>query len=158
MLQVDALLKTLELQESAQYKGHFTLFNCLVLGHIKYNVDVQRVYCNPFPTAGENVLWKSTLETYDDPGNGNYVYYTYYINYYNCVYYISYMLYVNYAYYIYYCNSCYPPSSQVGLPSSQVKAKAVSRQIWSGRHGFNSCHPQHEACFVLSTKQCACLY
>jgi hypothetical protein len=38
------------------------------------------------------------------------------------------------------------------------KAKAVSRPIWSGRHGFNSCHPQHEACFVLSTKQYACLY
>ncbi len=27
-----------------------------------------------------------------------------------------------------------------------------------GRHGFNSCHPQHEACFVLSTKQYACFY
>jgi hypothetical protein len=48
MLQVDALLKPLELQESAQYKGQFALFNCLVLGHTKYN-GVQRVYCNPFP-------------------------------------------------------------------------------------------------------------
>ncbi len=26
---------------------HFALFNCLVLGHTKYN-SVQRVYCNPF--------------------------------------------------------------------------------------------------------------
>ena len=49
MSQVDALLKTLELQESAQRKGHFALFNCLVLGHTKYK-GVQRVYCNPFPT------------------------------------------------------------------------------------------------------------
>jgi hypothetical protein len=38
----------LELQESAQRKGHFALFNCLVLGHTKYK-GVQRVYCNPFP-------------------------------------------------------------------------------------------------------------
>jgi hypothetical protein len=44
------------------------------------------------------------------------------------------------------------------LTPSWLKAKAVSRPIWSGRHGFNSCHPQHEACFVLSTKQYACLY
>ena len=45
MLQVpvDALPKTLELQESAQHKGHFALFNCLVLGHTKYR-GVQRVY------------------------------------------------------------------------------------------------------------------
>ena len=48
MLQVDALLKTLILQESAERKGHFALFNCLVLGHTKYR-GVQRVYCNPFP-------------------------------------------------------------------------------------------------------------
>ncbi len=48
ILQVDALLKTLELQESAQRKGHFALFNCLVIGHTKYK-GVQRVYCNPFP-------------------------------------------------------------------------------------------------------------
>jgi hypothetical protein len=48
ILQVDALLKRLELQESAQRKGHFGLFNCLVIGHTKYK-GVQRVYCNPFP-------------------------------------------------------------------------------------------------------------
>ena len=46
--QVTALLETLELQESAKRKGHFALFNCLVLGHNKYK-GVQRVYCNPFP-------------------------------------------------------------------------------------------------------------
>ncbi len=51
------------------------------------------------------------------------------------------------------CNTLPPPP----LPS-WLKAKAVSRPIWSGRHGFNSCHPQHEACFVISTKQYACLY
>jgi hypothetical protein len=49
MSQVNVLLQTLELQESAQRKGHFSLFNCLVLGHTKYR-GVQRVYCNPFPT------------------------------------------------------------------------------------------------------------
>ena len=50
----------------------------------------------------------STLETYDDPENGNYVYYTYYINICNYVlygtYYTSYVHYGNYAYYSYYCN------------------------------------------------------
>ena len=35
------------MQESAQRKGHFALFNCLVIGHNKYK-GVQRVYCNPF--------------------------------------------------------------------------------------------------------------
>jgi hypothetical protein len=48
MFQVTALLATLELQESARRKGHFALYNCLVLGHTKYS-GVQRVYCNPFP-------------------------------------------------------------------------------------------------------------
>ena len=48
MVQVTALLGTLEFQESAKHKGHFALFNCLVLGHTKYK-GVQRVYCNPFP-------------------------------------------------------------------------------------------------------------
>ncbi len=36
MSQVNALIQTLELQESAQRKGHFSLFNSLVLGHTKY--------------------------------------------------------------------------------------------------------------------------
>ena len=48
ILQVNALLATLELRESAGRKGHFALYNCLVIGHTKYN-GVQRVYCNPFP-------------------------------------------------------------------------------------------------------------
>ena len=47
-MQVNALLATLELRESAGRKGHFALYNCLVLGHTKYN-GVQRVYCNLFP-------------------------------------------------------------------------------------------------------------
>ena len=38
----------MELQESAGRRGHFALYNCLVLGHTKYK-GVQRVYCNPFP-------------------------------------------------------------------------------------------------------------
>ena len=123
MLQVNALLQTLELQESAERKGHFSLFNCLVLGHTKYS-GVQRVYCNPFPAkmfygshrmdpvmirppgidngafvvSPESVWYArvlllfsasamtdtgsksfdcalvSTLETYNDPENGNYLY------------------------------------------------------------------------------------
>jgi hypothetical protein len=39
----------LELQKLAKHRGHFTLFNCLVLGHTKYK-GVQRVYCNLFPS------------------------------------------------------------------------------------------------------------
>ncbi len=121
ILQVNALLETLELKDSAQRKGHFALYNCLVLGHTKYD-GVQRVYCNPFPTkplycshqldlimirppgidngafvvtpdsvwyawvlllfsasaqtdtGSKSFDWAlvSTLETYDDPENGNY--------------------------------------------------------------------------------------
>jgi len=48
IFQVNALLGTLEFQESAKRKGRFALCNCLVLGHTKYN-GVQRIYCNPFP-------------------------------------------------------------------------------------------------------------
>jgi len=130
ILQVDALLKTLELQESAQRKGHFGLFNCLVIGHTKYK-GVQRVYCNPFPAkpfhgshrldlvmirppgidngafvVSPDSVWYarvlllfsasamtdtgsktfecalvSTLETYDDPDNGNYIHYSNYTYY-----------------------------------------------------------------------------
>jgi hypothetical protein len=129
VLQVNALLGTLELKDSAQRKGHFALYNCLVLGHTKYN-GVQRVYCNPFPAKplyGSHrldlvMIWPpgidngafvvtpdsvwylllfsasaqtdtgsksfycalvSTLETYDDPENGNYCYYCHYGGYYN---------------------------------------------------------------------------
>ena len=60
MSQVDALLKTLELQESAQRKGHFALFNCLVLGHTKYK-GVQRCAAGLLQSVSdENVLWKSS--------------------------------------------------------------------------------------------------
>ena len=48
IVQVNALLDTLELTDSALRKGHFALYSCLVLGHTKYK-GVQRVYCNPFP-------------------------------------------------------------------------------------------------------------
>jgi len=48
ILQIQALLDTLESQASAGSKGHFALYNCLMLGHTKYK-GVQRVYCNPFP-------------------------------------------------------------------------------------------------------------
>ena len=48
ILQVVALLETLELLDSAKRKGHFALYSCLVLGHTKYS-GVQRVYCHPFP-------------------------------------------------------------------------------------------------------------
>jgi hypothetical protein len=48
IVQVNALFETLDLTESVQRKGHISLYNCLVLGHTKYN-GVQRVYCNPFP-------------------------------------------------------------------------------------------------------------
>jgi hypothetical protein len=131
LLQVDALLKTLELQESALRNGHFALFNCLVIGNTKFK-GVQRVYCDPFPAkqfygshrldlvmtrppgidngafvVSPNSVWYacvlllfsacamtdsdtgsksfecalvSTLETYNDPNNGNYEYYIYYIH------------------------------------------------------------------------------
>jgi hypothetical protein len=36
ILQVNALLETLELKDSAQRKGQFAQYNCLVLGHTKY--------------------------------------------------------------------------------------------------------------------------
>ncbi len=48
ILQIQALLDTLESQASARSKGHFALYNCLMLGHTKYK-GVQRVYWNPFP-------------------------------------------------------------------------------------------------------------
>ena len=128
ILQVDALLKTLELQGSAQRKGHFSLFNCLVIGHTKYK-GLQRVYRNPFPAkpfhgshrldlvmirppgidngafvVSPDSVWYArvlllysasamtdtgsksfecalTLETYNDPDNGNYIYYSIYTYY-----------------------------------------------------------------------------
>jgi hypothetical protein len=38
----------IELKESAGCKGHFTMYNSLVLGHTKHN-RMQRVKCKPFP-------------------------------------------------------------------------------------------------------------
>ncbi len=60
--QVTALLKTLEFQESASSKGHFTLCNCLVLGHTKYN-GVQRIYCQS--------IFRQTLSWQSSPGHGH---------------------------------------------------------------------------------------
>ncbi len=39
---------TLEPQQSAKRKDHFSLFNCLVLGHTKHS-GVQRIYSDQFP-------------------------------------------------------------------------------------------------------------
>jgi hypothetical protein len=44
-----ALLRTLEPQQSARRKGKFALYNCFVLGHTTYN-GVQRVCHDPFHT------------------------------------------------------------------------------------------------------------
>ncbi len=63
IVQVNALLETLDLTESAQSKGHFSLYSVQlfgVLGHTKYN-GVQRVYCNPFPGSFMAVIaWTSS--------------------------------------------------------------------------------------------------
>ena len=130
ILQVTALLATLEWQDSARRKGHFALYNCLVLGHTKYR-GVQRVYCNPCPAktfhrshrmdfvmirppgidngafvVSQDTVWYarvllmfsasaatdtgsksfdcarvSTLESYNDPDNGKYINYDYYMYY-----------------------------------------------------------------------------
>jgi hypothetical protein len=135
--QVNALLQTLQLQESPKRKGHVALYDCLVLGHTK-NKGVQRISCNPFPAKpfygshhldlvmirppgidhgafiiSPSTVWYarvlllfsasavtdtgsksfecalvSTLETYDDPENGNYLHY------------INYRHYCLYSYYI----------------------------------------------------------
>ncbi len=129
ILQVDVVLKTLELHKSARRKGHFALFNCLVIEHsvqhTKYK-GVQQVYCSQNPArpfhgshrmdlvkirppdidnvafvVSPNSVWYasvlllysasamtdtgsksfvcalvSTLETFNDPDNGIYDYYT----------------------------------------------------------------------------------
>ena len=105
ILQVEAPLKTLELQESAQRKGNFALFNCLVIRHTKYK-GVQRVYCNPFSAkpfhgcmAVIEYALDSTLESYDDPDNGNYAYYTHYSNIICNHYYLYYHCYCYYGCY-----------------------------------------------------------
>jgi len=67
---VDALLKTLELHGSAQHKRHFSLFNCLVIGHTKYK-GVQRVYCNPFPAKTFHGSHRMDLVMIRPPGIDN---------------------------------------------------------------------------------------
>ena len=71
-LQVNALLDTLELTDSARHKGHFSLYNCLVLGHTKYN-GVQRVYCtgNPFPAKPFHGSHRLDLVMIRPPGIDN---------------------------------------------------------------------------------------
>ncbi len=73
IFQVTALLKTLEFQESASSNGHFALYNCLVLGHTKYN-GVQRIYCNTFPGEipakpfhSSHCLWSGSLASIMPP-------------------------------------------------------------------------------------------
>ena len=70
ILQVNALLETLELKESVQRKGHFGLYNCLVLGHTMHN-GVQRVYCNPFPAKPLYGSYRSDLVMIRPPGTDN---------------------------------------------------------------------------------------
>ena len=70
IVQVNALLDTLELTDSAQRKGHFSLYNCLVLGHTKYNC-VQRVYCNPFPAKPFHGSHRLDLVMIRPPGIDN---------------------------------------------------------------------------------------
>ena len=147
-------METLELQDSAKRRGHFALYNCLVLGHTKHN-GVQRVYCNPFPgpdntfygshcldlvmirppgiesggfVVSPDTVWYarvlllfstsaatdtgsksfdcallSTLETYDDPENGNYINYVNYTSYGNYTDYTYYGNYTDYyAHYVHY--------------------------------------------------------
>ena len=69
-LQVTALLVTLELQDSARRKGHFALFNYLVLGHTKYS-GVQRVYCNPFPAKTFHASHRMDFVMIRPPGIDN---------------------------------------------------------------------------------------
>ena len=69
MAQVDALLKTLELQESAQRKGHFALFNCLVLGHTKYRGSIMAAAENRSKTlAYQTVSGDTTNAPLSMPG------------------------------------------------------------------------------------------
>ena len=70
IVQVNALLDTLELTVSARRKGHFSLYNCLVLGHTKYN-GVQRVYCNPFPAKPFHGSHRLDLVMIRPPGIDN---------------------------------------------------------------------------------------
>ena len=83
IVQVTALLATLELQESARRKGHFALYNCLVLGHTKYS-GVPLYSASAATDTGSksfDCALVSTLESCDDPDNGNYINYDNYMYY-----------------------------------------------------------------------------
>ncbi len=70
---MDALLKTvtLELQESAQRKGHFALYNDLVLGHSAAH-QVQGSAAGLLQSVPDkNVLWKSSNGPRHDSAAGH---------------------------------------------------------------------------------------
>ena len=69
-LKIVARLETLESQDSARRKGHFALYNCLVLGHTKYS-GVQRVYCNPFPAKTFHASHRMDFVMIRPPGIDN---------------------------------------------------------------------------------------
>jgi hypothetical protein len=56
-----------------QTQGLFCLFNCLVLGHTKYNC-VQRVYCNPFPAKKFHGSHRFSFVVIRPPGVDNSVF------------------------------------------------------------------------------------
>jgi hypothetical protein len=60
----------LELQDSAKRQGHFALFNCLVLGHTKYN-GVLQVYCNPCPAKMLHCIHRLDIVMIRPPGIDN---------------------------------------------------------------------------------------
>ncbi len=64
------LLETLESKESVKSKGHFGLYNCLVLGHTMHN-GVQQVYCNPFPVKPLYGSYRLDLVMIQPPGTDN---------------------------------------------------------------------------------------
>ncbi len=74
ILQVNALLETMESKESVQQqrKGHVGLYNCLVLGHTgTMRNGVQRVYCNPFPAKPLYGSYLLDLVMIRPPGTDN---------------------------------------------------------------------------------------
>jgi len=72
--QLNALLRRIKLSESHQHRGHFRLFNVLVIGHTKYS-GVQRVYCEPFPNRTFHGYHRQDLVFCRPPGaaHGNFV-------------------------------------------------------------------------------------
>jgi hypothetical protein len=64
---VQALLRTLELQQLAKLKGRFALHNGLVLEHIKYSGG-QQVYSDPFPKKRFFICHRMDLIMIRPPG------------------------------------------------------------------------------------------